>query len=64
MIYCCENCRFMRVRDKFYECHKNPPALYYLDDALNGYWPNVRPNDWCGCYDVGKQAEKVLRTRG
>ena len=52
MIYCCQNCRFMREN----ECHKNPPVPI---EAHHGIWPKISLKDWCGCYDLSKEAEKL-----
>ena len=51
MIYCCQNCRFMRDN----QCHKNPPVI---TEALYGQWPKVHSGDWCGSYDLSKEAEQ------
>lgn len=43
----CETCRWWdRIDNECGLCRVNPPAL--IQDDVDGHWPIVEPDDWCG----------------
>ncbi len=49
---CCKTCKFWeRIEDKherkFGRCLRNPPQ-FVMSDALNGEWPVIKADQWCG----------------
>lgn len=46
----CNNCKFYHFSNSIgsHQCRKSPPVLIPDVDKLHAYWPDIKPNDWCG----------------
>ena len=57
----CADCRFYKPPESEHaetgECRANPPAMFPTDGTpdMDGYWPRVRPVEWCGRYSKGRK---------
>lgn len=56
----CDNCRFFEpnITNDRGECRKKPPVLFD-NDNLDGYFPRVDSDDWCGEYSPKPEKSKV-----
>jgi hypothetical protein len=64
----CDNCKFFTdISRPHGVCRRNPPLpvlmrgeIFDPGDTLQGYWPRVGTDDWCGDW-TANDAERKMR---
>ena len=56
----CADCKFFQEVFKWGLCRRNPPVANLESDSVNGTWPEVNDNDWCGEFAPRPEEDKPL----
>jgi hypothetical protein len=46
-------CKFCKSYDVYNgKCRENPPTVIMASEGSLAVWPDVKKNDWCGCFET------------